>query len=74
MNIKITTAALILLTVSNHLHSYENQIVEESEFELMQKLELELLDLIQWECSDDNPSLGKFDNLDCNVKDNNQNN
>ena len=40
----------------------------------MQKLELELLDLIQWECSDDNPSLGKFDNLDCNVKDNNQNN
>ncbi len=75
MNIK-TTIALVLLIISSHLHSNENQFVETSEIELMQELELELelLYLIHWECSNDNPFLGKFDSLDCNVMNNNQDN
>jgi len=73
MNIK-TTIALVLLIISSHLHSNENQFVETSEIELMQELELELLYLIHWECSNDNPFLGRFDSLDCSVIINNQDN
>jgi len=32
----------------------------------MEELELELHNLIKWECSDDNPFHGKFD-LQCNI-------
>lgn len=73
MNIK-TTTTLILLIISSQLHSNENQFVEKNEMKLMQELELELLSLIQWECSSSNPSFGKFDSLDCSVIINNQDN
>jgi len=73
MNIK-TTTTLILLIISSQLHSNENQFIEKNEMKLMQELELELLSLIQWECSSSNPSLGKFDSLDCSAIINTQDN
>ena len=34
---------------------------------LLNELQLELQEVINWECSPDNPSLGKFINLKCNL-------
>ena len=34
---------------------------------LLNELQIELQEVINWECSADNPSLGKFINLKCNL-------
>ena len=34
---------------------------------LLNELQLELQEVINWECGPDNPSLGKFINLKCNL-------
>jgi hypothetical protein len=59
-------AGLSLLMISGFLYSNEDQNLVQSEVELMEELELELHNLIKWECSDDNPFQGKFD-LQCNI-------
>jgi hypothetical protein len=65
MDLKIITG-LLLLMISGSLYSYKDQTLVQSEVELMEELELELHNLIKWECSDDNPFQGKFD-LQCNI-------
>ena len=39
----------------------------ESDESLLIELQSELQEVINWECSPDNPSLGKFINLKCNL-------
>jgi len=39
----------------------------ESDESLLSELQSELQEVINWECSPDNPSLGKFINLKCNL-------
>jgi len=47
------------LLIANEDTYYEEKILLE--------LQLELQELINWECSPDNPSLGKFINLKCDL-------
>ena len=42
-------------------------IETESDESLLNELQTELQEVINWECSPDNPSLGKFINLKCNL-------
>ncbi len=59
---------LLLFFASNvcfaSMHNIDSTF--KTEAELMQELEVELHTLIIWECSDQNPSKGKFD-LRCEI-------